>query len=332
MIIVKAPLRITFIGDATDLPGFCGLYQGKLISTTIDKYIYIVINDKYQSDNYVIKHGITEIVDTIGEIKHSRFRMALTELGIKNGMEIGVFSDLPGNTGLGSSSTFSVALIKALHKFLGKDTDAKSVAEEASRLEIELLKEPIGKQDQYAAAYGGFNRLQFNTNGSVDVEPVKTGKSEIKKLNDYSMLFFTGITRHASSILTEQIEKIKDNFDTYKKMADSTSEFEKALSDGYMKKIGELIDREWQWKKTLSSNVSNELIDRLYDTAKTAGALGGRLIGAGSGGCLFCLVEPEKRTAVSQALVEQAKKENLSGFVEVPIKFINKGAELIFNE
>ncbi|OIO19922.1 MAG: kinase [Candidatus Magasanikbacteria bacterium CG_4_10_14_0_8_um_filter_32_14] len=332
MIIVKAPLRITFVGDATDLPGFCSVYPGQLISTTINKYVYIAINNSYQLKKYIIKYNITEEVELVSDIKHDRFRTMLSDLGINGGIEIGVFSDLPGNTGLGSSSAFSVALIKALYKHLGKDIDSRGVAEEASRLEIDLLKEPIGKQDQYATAFGGFNHLQFNLDGSVDVFPLKIDSNKIKKLEDYSMLFFTGITRHASSILTEQVKKIKENFDTYKNMADSVTEFEKALLDENMNKIGEMIDREWQWKKTLASNVSNDLIDKLHQIAKNAGVLGGRLIGAGSGGCLYCVVEPSKRDIVSQALMAQAKIEGLLDFAEVPIKFVTKGSDLIFNE
>ncbi len=331
MIIAKAPLRITFIGDATDLPGFCNSYPGQLISATIDKYIYIVINHSYRLNKYIIKHSITEEVDAIKDIKHDRFRVMLSELGIKNGLEIGAFSDLPGNTGLGSSSTFSVALIKALYKYLGKNIDKKAIAEEASRLEIELLKEPIGKQDQYAAAYGGFNWLRFKTNGNVSVKRLNLGKDKIKKLEDYSMLFYTGMTRHASIILTEQVKKIKDNFDTYKRMADSVGEFRQALADGDMKKIGKMIDREWQWKKTLAHNVSNQVIDSLHRAAKAAGAIGGRLIGAGSGGFLLLIVAPSRRATVSKALQTQAKKDGLADFMAVPMSFVDKGVKIIFN-
>ncbi|MFA7653835.1 MAG: GHMP kinase [Candidatus Magasanikbacteria bacterium] len=332
MIVVKAPLRITFIGDATDLPDFCHQYPGQLISTTIDKYIYVVINDTYRLNKFIVKYNITEEVDSVSELKHDRFRMAIADVGIKHGIEIGTFSDIPGNTGLGSSSTFSVALIKALEKYSGNDINEKAVAEQASRLEIDLLKEPIGKQDQYAAAYGGFNWLRFNTDDSVEIAPVDCSESAKNKLEKYSLLFYTGVTRQASSILTDQTKKIPDNFETYKRMADSVGEFKVALVAGDMKKIGWLINREWEWKKTLAPNVSNKTIDSLCSVALDAGALGGRLIGAGSGGCLLFIVEPENQEMIKQVFNERAQSLGLLNFQSIPIKFTKAGAELIFNE
>lgn len=331
MIIIRVPLRITFVGDATDLPDFYHRYVGRVISTTIDKYIYLVINSSYHMNKCIIKYSISEDVSHARELKHDRFRTMLLELGIEKGIEIGTFSDIPAKVGLGSSSAFSVALIKGLNTYLGKNIDKETIAREACRLEIDLLGEPIGKQDQYAAAYGGLNLIRFDDNENVDVKPILLDFNKKNTLENHSMLFFTGMTRNVASVLTEQKSLIGDNFETYKKMSDSVPEFEEALFKSDIKKIAEMINREWGWKKSLASNVTNTKIDTLYDAALASGAWGGKVMGAGSGGCLFLIVPPENRDSVRKALCEIAQKEQLADFQEISIRFTQSGVDTLSN-
>lgn len=331
MIIARAPLRISFIGGGTDLPDFYRRTPGRVISTTIDKYVYITVNRTPLINKVSARYSISETVSHLADLKHTRIKSALSDLGILSNIEIASFASLPAKTGFGSSSSFSVALINALHAYLGKKVNKKELAETACRLEIELIKEPIGKQDQYAATFGGFNIFQFNSDGGVDIEPILLDYKKQALFEDHMLIFFTGITRMASSVLTEQKSRIGEHFETYKKMADSVFDFKEKLVKGDIKGMAEMIHQNWLYKKSLASNLSNNLIDDLYDAGVKAGAWGGKILGAGGGGCIMFLSPIDKKPTIRLAISKIAKANNLLDFCEIPVKLVQSGCDIIFN-
>lgn len=331
MIIVRTPLRISFVGGGTDLPDFYRVFPGRVISATIDKYVYVAINPAPLLKGITARYSITENVKTVSQLKNDRIREAMLNLGIKDNMEIGIFSHLPTGTGLGASSSFTVALIKGLSSYLGKRLDKKEVAEIACNLEIKLLKEPIGKQDQYAAAFGGFNVFQFNSDETVDIDSILLDYKKRIDLENHILIFFTGITRKASSILAEQKENIPNRLETLKSMAKSVDTFKEKLLKGDFETLGELLHENWLKKKALASKVSNQTIDQLYRSGLKAGAWGGKVLGAGGGGCILFLAPIGKKEKIRDSITSQAKKLKLSDFKEIPIKFVQSGAEIVSN-
>ena len=332
MILVRAPLRISFVGGGTDLPDFYHQYPGRVISATIDKFIYVLVNYIPHTKKVIVKYTSTEAVDSPFQLSHTRVKATLCDLGIMRDIEIGSFADISAKAGLGSSSSFSVALLKGFNAFLGKNLNKQEVAEAACRLEIELLKEPIGKQDQYASAFGGFNIFQFNLDDSVEFKPVLLSYNKKKSLEAHSLLFFTGVIRDASSVLSEQKNNIQDKFDVLKQMADSVFEFEKYLLDGDFENAGKMLDEGWQRKKSLASKISNNIFDSLYMTGLENGAWGGKILGAGGGGCLFFMVPPQKREGVKEAVINLARKGNMIGFEELPFKFTECGVDIVYRD
>jgi D-glycero-alpha-D-manno-heptose-7-phosphate kinase len=331
MIVVRAPMRISFVGGGTDLPDFYHRYPGQVVSTAIDKFVYVVVNRTPLIDKVSARYSISETVARAVELQHTRIRAALMDLGIEKGLEIGSFATLPTKTGLGSSSSFSVALLKALSVYQGKKLNNKEVAEAACRLEIELLGEPIGKQDQYAAAFGGFNVFQFNADGSVNVEPVLLDYRKRAALEDHILLFYTGITRPAASVLSEQKANIDSKFEILKAMSDSVPEFCERLLAGDFSGLGAMLHDGWLKKRSLASKVSNSLLDKLYDAGMVSGAWGGKVLGAGGGGCIMFLAPLDKKSAVRNAVRKVAQEEKLEEFREIPVKFVQSGAEVLFN-
>jgi D-glycero-alpha-D-manno-heptose-7-phosphate kinase len=319
------------LGGGTDLQDFYGRYPGRVISTSIDKYIYLTINRAHPSYGIILKYQTTERVKDPREIVHDRFRAALLDFGIENGIEIGTFADIPAKTGLGSSSSFSVALIKGLNAHLGKSIDREEAAREASRLEIDVLKEPIGKQDQYAAAYGGFNIIQFNQDGTVEVEPVLLDHRRRSELENHLLLHFTGLTRNAADVLGVQKKIVGDKFEIYKQMSDSVYAFRDLMVAGDFKGVGAMLHEGWLRKKKLSPNMSNSLIDNMYETGLKAGAWGGKVLGAGGGGCLLFVVPPAKKAALRKAIAAFCEKNKLSEAREIPFRFTEGGANILFN-
>lgn len=234
-------MRISFVGGGTDLPDFYTRYPGRVISTSIDKFIFIAINHAPFTNHVAARYSVSEEVPHPSQLRHSRIREALLDLGITSNIEIASFAPIPAKTGLGSSSSFSVALLKGLHAYTGKRLDKRGVAEAACRLEMELVKEPIGKQDQYAAAFGGFNVLEFNSDGSVDVEPVLLDYKKRMALEAHLILFFLGTTRDASSVLTEQKANTERNFEVLKRMSDSVPVFKDALLHCELEHAGQML-------------------------------------------------------------------------------------------
>lgn len=332
MIITRAPMRISFVGGGTDIREFYERYPGRVLSSTIDKYVYIVLNHARLLDMLMVKYSETEIVDSLDNLKHGRFREGLQTMGIAwQGLEIASFADLPVRTGLGSSSSFSVALFKALHAHQDEPIDKIRLAELACALEIDLLKEPIGKQDQYAAAFGGFNVFQFNADGTVDTEPVYIDYKVRAALEEHSFLFFTGITRDTKNVLGEQKNTMADKFEVYKAMSDSVPVFKEKLERGDIRGMAEMLHEGWERKRSLANTISNTILDDLYTSACNGGAWGGKVLGAGGGGCLFFIAPPETHAALLQSLSERAAAAGLNGYKKIEFDFSQSGTDILYN-
>lgn len=331
MIVVKAPLRVSFVGGGTDISDFYNHYQGRVLSCTIDQYIYIAINRTPLIPKISVRYKVTETVNSVHDLQNTRVKAALLDLGIKKGLEIASFGDLPAKTGLGSSSSFSVALLKGLYTYLGKKLEPKKAAEYACRLEIELLGEPIGKQDQYAAAFGGLNIIEFNPDQSVKVLPIFLDAKKKRRLENHIIVFYTGLTRSASSVLKEQKNNIRNNVQILQKMASSVDKFKFYLINEKYEQLGTMLHEGWLYKKSLVSLISNSIIDDLYETAMKQGAWGGKLLGAGGGGCLLFFTPINKKKQIRESLEQISKKKQLNDFKEIPIRFVQSGVEVLIN-
>lgn len=331
MIIVKAPLRISFVGGGSDLPDFYKTHPGKVISATIDKYVYVVINPAPLLSQTTARYSIIENVKNTKDLKNDRIREVMLKLGVNDYMEINTFSDLHIGTGLGGSSAFTVALAKGLSAHIGKKTNNQEIAEIASDIEIHTLKEPIGKQDQFASSFGGFNIFQFNPSGSVGIEPILLDYKKRIALENHILVFFTGITRQASSVLNEQKTNIQNKTEIIKSMVKLVDLFEEKLMKGDFKSLGKLLHENWTKKKTLASKISNQIIDKLYEVGIKNGAWGGKLLGAGGGGCILFFAPPLKKEKIRNAIAFEAKKLKLPDLKEIPVKFVQAGVEVISN-
>lgn len=300
MLISKTPLRISFAGGLSDLKDYYKNDHGAVTSTSIDKYIYIVINKKFDPD-IQLNYAKTEIVDDISDIKHPIFREALKLVDLNKYVEISVMSDIPARTGLGSSSSFTVGLLNALYGFVGEHKDAETLARQACKIEIDILKEPIGKQDQYASAFGGLNHIIFNSDESVDVKRIKVSKGMREEFDGNLLLFYTGLKRDASSILSDS----KKGMDNHRKYVDElrslSKEFYTMLSKKDLSRFGELLHQNWELKKK-TGKVSNAIIDGYYKKALDAGASGGKILGAGGGGFILLYCEKQFQKQVRKAL------------------------------
>lgn len=323
MIISRTPLRISFAGGGSDLEEYYKNGCGAVVSTAIDKYIYITVNKKFD-DAIRISYSKTEIVDRIDEIEHNVIREALRIAGIDKKIEIVYMGDIPlgsAGVGLGSSSGLAVGVLNALYAFNGVFVSAERLAREACQIEIDILKHPIGKQDQYACAYGGMNYIQFNKDGSVFVDPIICTAETKRQLHSRLMLFYTGLTRVSSTILNEQKSKTHSNLSYLDKMVDLAKETKDLLNNNKINGIGELLHEGWTLKKNLASGISNPQIDEYYERALNAGALGGKILGAGAGG--FILVYCEER-------YQPAVREALSMLKESPFSFEPQGSKIIY--
>lgn len=291
MIITRSPLRITLGGGGTDLPSYYEKFGGFLISATINKYVYITLHENF-APGFIAKYSKMESVEDASQIEHRIIRNTFQYVGLDGkGLELSSMADIPSGTGLGSSSSFTTALLKALHVYKKNIVNAKELAEQACHIELDLLKEPIGKQDQFISAYGGITQFTFNQDGSVDATPLRISEETFDKLTDNLLLFFTGYSRSASNILKEQDQKSKqddkemnDNLNFVKEIGFKSK---KLLEDGDLVEFAKLMDVHWQYKKKRSNNMSNLKINEWYDLAMQNGAIGGKLIGAGGGGFLM---------------------------------------------
>lgn len=304
MIITKTPLRITFTGGGSDIPSYFEKHGGHCINATINKYVYVLV--KRRDDNKIyLKYSENEVVDVdnIDDIKHDFIRETLKYLEVDYGLEIINWADIPTKgSGLGSSGSFLVGLLHALHSLEGNDINKEMLAQQASYIEMVLCNKPIGYQDQYAASYGGLNKLTFKNTSEVKVENIDINYDLI---SDNLLLFYTGITRESSSVLTEQKEKLKDNKDVIRSMKRNVELSEwlsEKLNTHQYDSIGYALKTNWELKKNFSSNIINEKIEKIYDIGISEGASGGKIIGAGGGGYVLFYVNKSKQDRVINAL------------------------------
>lgn len=305
MIISRTPLRMSFVGGGSDLPVFYRKFGGAVVSTAINQFVYITVNRKFD-EKIRVSYSKTEEAKTVERIKHPLVREGMKMLGIDGGVEITSIADIPARgSGLGSSSSFTVGMLQALHAFSGRHAGAEQLAREACEIEIGRCGEPIGKQDQYAAAYGGLNFIQFNPDESVFVEPIICKRETIEQLQAHTLVFYTGITRSASAILKHQqaalaTEKKKQN--VTRKMVALAHELRRELQHNRASSFGEIIHEGWRLKKSLTAGITSDAIDDWYERARKAGASGGKLLGAGTGGFLMFYAPPERHEAIAIAL------------------------------
>lgn len=324
MIITRSPLRITLGGGGTDLPSYYLQHEGFLIAAAIDRYIYITIHQTF-IDELIVKYSKLEKVMTLDELEHPIVREALKLVGQSpTGLEITSMADIPAGTGLGSSGSFTTALLKALHALKRNLIHPRELAEQACHIEIDLLKEPIGKQDQYIAAYGGVTCFNFRKDGSVDATPLKIDEETKHNLEDSLVMFFTGYSRKAGSILKEQDDKTKkadsDMVQNLHFVKDLGLRSRDALESGDLDGFGKLMDEHWQHKKRRSGGMSNPKIDEWYELAMKSGATGGKLIGAGGGG--FLLFHAKDKAKLRHAMIG-------AGMREVRFRFDYEGTKIV---
>jgi D-glycero-alpha-D-manno-heptose-7-phosphate kinase len=305
MIISRTPFRISFVGGGTDLRSFYSEEQGQVLSTSIDKYIYVVVKRQIGivEHKYRINWSKVEFCNHLDEIEHPIVREALKLFEIDFPIEITTFSDIPGSTGLGSSSAFAVGLVHALHALKGKHATKHTLASEAGRIEVDILKRIMGKQDHFASAYGDLNIITFECDGSVAIEPVFYTNEVRNTLEQNMMLFYTGLKRDASEVLETQNKATADKRAVLTQMRDLVRPLREVLSGNKeMNAFGEILHQGWLLKKSITNEISNSQIDSYYEKARQAGAVGGKLLGAGGGGFLLLYVEPEHQPNVIKAL------------------------------
>ena len=326
MIVVRTPLRISFIGGGSDLKSFYEKHEGMVISSTIDKYVYVIVKERFD-DLIYINYSRKEIVERVDDIKHDLVRESMKITGVDRGVEITTLADVPSEgSGLGSSSSLTVALLHALYTFKNELVTAERLAQEACRIEIDILKKPIGKQDQYAAAYGGLNKFIFHRDGSVERIPVSLNNNAFMKLSSSLMLYWTGLTRSADEILQEQNRNLvseKEKLEIMKQMVGLVDDFKDAVEKEDIKRCGKLLDRNWELKKRMASKISNSRIEVMYRKAKEAGAEGCKIAGAGGGGFMMLIVPRESYDRVLEVMRE---------YRFLPFMLERGGSKVIFEE
>jgi D-glycero-alpha-D-manno-heptose-7-phosphate kinase len=322
MIITQTPLRISFAGGGTDFEGFYCKDGGCVVSSAIDKYIYIIVKERFD-DKIRVGYSRTEMVDSIDEIEHELVREAMRMVGIEKGIEIATMADVPSEgSGLGSSSSVTVGLLNALYAYRGDFQPAEVLARQACEIEIDILGKPIGKQDQYIAAYGGIKNFCFNPDGSVATESIPMDDDSRRELSDSLLLFYTGITRKSSSVLTEQRANIDARRETLNTMKAQAFEVRRYFESRSFDELGRIMHEGWQHKKKLAGAVSNGQIDEMYEAAIKAGAIGGKVAGAGGGGFLLLYCPADKQAAVRCALASMK---------ELAFRLERDGSKIILN-
>ncbi len=321
MIISRTPFRVSFCGGGSDLPSFYEKHGGCVLSTGIDKYMYISIHPSFDANTTSLKYSQTETVTDIEDIRHQYFKDMLKRFDVK-GVEMTSTADVPAGTGLGSSSSFTVGVLHALYAYTGKYVSKETLAREACEVELEDLKQPIGKQDQYGAAFGGLNFYNFNQDGSVHVEPVIMEHAKYKELQNNLMMFYTGGVHSASAILKEQGSNVTagDKEQNQIQMCSLTHDLRRELTNGNIDSLGEILDASWKLKRTLASGITTPIIDESYDIAMKNGAIGGKLLGAGGGGFLLFYVPGKEQNRLKEAL----------RLPEMPFTFDGQGSTIIY--
>lgn len=319
-----APLRVSFAGGGTDIASHYSQHGGAVVSATVDQYVYVTVkrHSPLFGENYRLNYSKTEHVTSVDEIENDIMRECLRLIEIEPPLLISTAADLPASSGLGSSSSFAVGLLYALHVLKGEEVSAGQLAEEACHIEIDVLKRPIGKQDQYAAAFGGLNHITFEREGRVQIDPLWVPNDGIAEFFRTSMLFWTGQQRDAASVLVNQVKQMARSVADYARMQEMAVTCRDHFLSGVQdfEHVAELLNQGWRIKRGLAQGISNEGIDRWYDVAIAAGALGGKVLGAGGGGFLFLLVPPDRQPALRAAL---------SDLVDVPINYEPRGARIL---
>lgn len=326
MIVTKTPLRVSFFGGGSDVEAFYSQHQGAVLSTTIDKYIHLAVQEVAQP-HYKVMYSEVEQVSNIDDIKHDRVKAVLEYFGVSPGIEIASFADIPTKgTGLGSSSAFTAGLVQALSYYTGQQLSRYDVAEIACDIEINWCGEKIGKQDQYASTFGGFNFITFHKEG-VEVAPLNIPSDTLEIFNEHLLCFYTGQTRSASTILTDQVDKLtrKDSDIVFytKELVDMAHTAKAELRSGRLHNVGALLDDSWRMKKKLSPGISNPLIDQMYEDALKAGALGGKILGAGGGGYLLLYVPYHH---------QQSVLEKLKYYQNFVFNFTDEGSSIVYSD
>ncbi len=327
MIVSRAPVRFSLGGGGTDLPSYASLHGGFLVAAAIDRYIFVAANRRFY-DSIRLAYSKTETVDSVDQIEHRIFRETLRFSGVHSAIELVTVADVPSNSGLGSSSSFTVALLNALHAYKRDFVSSEQLAREACQVEIDILKEPIGKQDQYIAAYGGITAFTFNKDGSVDTERLDVSPDVVDELESNLVIFYSGVERSASAVLKEQGKQIKEDKDAavsrmhrIKALGYETRDL---LLKGDVDRYGELLHEHWTNKRKLASNMTDPTIDEHYEAARRAGAIGGKLMGAGGGGFFMFYARPADKRAVWEALTKR-------GLRPLRFRFDQDGARIVAN-
>lgn len=324
MIISRTPFRISFFGGGTDYPAWYRNHGGEVLATTVDKYCYITCRylPPFFEHKYRVVYSKIEDRRTIEEIEHTSVREILTYLNIDRGVEIHHDGDLPARSGMGSSSSFTVGLLHALHALKGQITSKRQLGMESIHIEQERLKETVGSQDQMLAAYGGLNHVSFSQDGEISVKPLTISVDRINELNDHLILFYTGITRTASDVAETYVRDIESRELQLRSIMGMVGEGISILKNDHdITCFGELLDEAWKAKAGLGGRVTNPHVDKIYAEAKSAGAVGGKLLGAGGGGFMVLFVPPSRQPKV---------REKLSRLIHVPFKFESSGSQIIF--
>ena len=320
MIISKTPLRISFVGGGTDLSSYYHIHDGMVISTAIDKYIYVIVKERYD-ELIVLNYTRNEIVNDISDIKHDLIRESLIKVGITKGIEITTLADIPSSgSGLGSSSTVTVGILNALYNFIGEIVTAKTLADQACEIEIDILKKPIGKQDQYIAAYGGLKKFVFHKDEKVSVSDIMLDSKDRIRLGSNILLHYTDITRNADNILKEQ--KNNNKIDYLKQIADLVPKLENALINKDFFMLGSFLKENWNFKKHLAAGISKPEIEVMTNIAEANGALGFKIAGAGGGGFLMSYVPRN---------VQDEYRKAMNNYRELPFMLDPFGSRIIFN-
>jgi D-glycero-alpha-D-manno-heptose-7-phosphate kinase len=326
VIITRTPLRVSFAGGGTDLRAFYARERGAVLSVAIDKYIYITVNRKFD-DRVRASYSVTEIVDRVSDLRHELIREALRLVGIEGGVEITSISDVPSQgTGLGSSSSYTVGLLNALYAFTGRLVNAERLATEACRIEIEICGKPIGKQDQYIAAHGGLQFMEFNADESVFIEPIPCTRELRRELAGSLLMLYTGLTRATDDVLDLQRRNTEKNGETFavlQRMRDYADALRERLCAGNLDGFGEVLHEGWMLKRTLADGITSSAIDEWYQRARRHGAVGGKLLGAGGGGFLLLYAHPDRHAEIQAALPELRP---------MPFSLEPQGSRIIFIE
>jgi D-glycero-alpha-D-manno-heptose-7-phosphate kinase len=321
MIISQTPYRVSFAGGGTDLPAFYRDEYGAVLSTAIDRHVYVSVHRRFEP-NIRVAYSRTEVAESVDQLQHELVREAMRTVGIDEPLEITTVGDVPAGTGMGSSSTLTVGLLTALYAYRGRIVSRDQLGEQACRIEIDVLGKPIGRQDQYAAAFGGLNYIRFHPNHTVDVEPVPMTSEALAEIERHTLLIYTNQTRSADGILKKQSEGTADKRTVLRAMRDLADAMRESLAGmSNLKEFARLLHEGWELKRSLGFGISSGEVDELYETARRAGAEGGKLLGAGGGGFLLLLAPPDRHRQIREALGRPR---------ELEFRFARHGSRIIF--